>query len=153
MAGDYLGVQESKLPPSVRSLLAARRSRITPPITGGEGETMNTKTASSEPSGGLDGYLPFRDVSRLSSTRFRHDNMLRLVSPTDYEHSADCLLHIRVLPPWRLVGWSDRIDARLMRGREGQVGIMFWHPMHGNVWEHHPLVDEDERDNAIFVSR
>jgi hypothetical protein len=55
--------------------------------------------------------------------------------------------------PWRLLGWCDKLDSILMIGREGQIGLLMWHPDKGEVWEHYPLFDEDERSTAIFQSR
>ena len=99
------------------------------------------------------GYLRFRDLPRLPGHSFRYDNHVRtmgVATPAYLDGATDT---ITVTKPWTVIGWSDRVDERLMVGRDGQIGLMMFHPEEGEAWEHYPLFDEDDRDAAIFVSR
>ncbi len=60
---------------------------------------------------------------------------------------------ITVEKPWKIVGWCDTLDNSLMVNREGQIALMMHHPEHGDCWQHYPLFDDDERKEAVFVSR
>lgn len=96
--------------------------------------------------------IRFRDLPKLSPSEFGLDNMIRT------NHATPCYLdtasgRIVVERPWRVTGWSDQVDERLMYGREGQVCLMLFHPEHGEFWEHYPLFDEEDRDRAVFEAK
>lgn len=40
-----------------------------------------------------------------------------------------------------------------MFGREGQIGILFWHPDEEYVWQHYPLYDEEDYEGAVFETK
>lgn len=58
---------------------------------------------------------------------------------------------ISVDDEFSLVGWSDKVDERLMQGsRMGWVAIMLFSKESGEVWTHYPLDTERKRDRAVF---
>ena len=114
---------------------------------------MPEKTSDNEHSASPPCYLRFRDLEKLPSWQFRYDNMvraMRIATPCYWDVANR---QIVVEQPWVITGWSDKVDGALMHGREGQIGLMMWHPEEGEAWEHYPLFDKEDRDEAVFVSR
>jgi len=98
--------------------------------------------------------LPMRfcDLPRIASHQFRYDNHCSRVpamAPCWRDLATGA---IGVEPEWDLVGWSDRIDEHLMCNREGQIGLMLFHPDVGEMWQHYPLEKED-MGSAVFIRR
>lgn len=92
----------------------------------------------------------FADLPQCAPHRFRYDNSVRYLRLAPLVRLETSSGEIVVDPPVRLVGWSDRLDAALMRDRDGQIALLFWHPEHEEVWEHYPLFVSDDRDAAVF---
>ena len=90
-----------------------------------------------------------RDIPVISPNSFTFENMIRFECGTPcYRDIASG--RITVEKPWAIVGWSDQVSRNLMRGREGQIAIMLFHPDRGEFWQHYPLMDQDMRDAAVF---
>lgn len=92
------------------------------------------------------------DVPRLPPHCFRADNMIRrhFAQPCYRDIATG---RIVVERPWQVIGWSDDIDGCLMHGREDYMGLMLHHPEYGEWWEHYPLMDEDDRREAVFEAK
>lgn len=57
---------------------------------------------------------------------------------------------IEIVQGFAITGWCERPDEQLMHGREGQILLMFFNPEEGELWEHYPLFDDEDRSNAVF---
>lgn len=59
--------------------------------------------------------------------------------------------HVHVDAEFALVGWSDKVDERLMQGsRVGWVAIMLFSKESGEVWTHYPLDTKRKRERTVF---
>ena len=92
-----------------------------------------------------------KDLPKLSPTKFTPNNscgVMRVVPPAHWDVASG---NIVVEKECALVGWTDCADDALMIGREDQILLMLWSPRWGEIWEHYPLCDEEEREAAVFV--
>jgi len=90
------------------------------------------------------------DIPKLPKTAFHFRNSCRHAG---VPQPARLNLHtgkIEIEQGFAITGWCERPDELLMHGREGQILLMFFHPDEGEIWEHYPLFDEDERSRAVF---
>lgn len=95
----------------------------------------------------------FRDLPELSPAHFRLVNSVyscHIPGPAHLDLASGL---IKVDDDFWLVGWCGKIDPHLMYGREGQIGLMFFSKDDGEVWEHYPLFDDDDRAAAKFDTK
>jgi len=91
-----------------------------------------------------------RDVPKLPKRSFRYDNGCQyLMTPTPC-HLDTATGRLKVDPNYHLVGWCERPPPELMHGRQGQILLMFFNSEEGEIWQHYPLFDKDERDAAVI---
>ena len=94
--------------------------------------------------------IRLRDVPQLPRRRFRYDNgcqYLRVATPCHLDTATGYMLVDRY---YHLTGWCDSPPKELMHNREGQIALMFFSAEDGDVWQHYPLFDKDDRDAAIL---
>lgn len=90
-------------------------------------------------------------VEKLPGSRFRYDNHVSYLQLAPPCHGDIATGRIRIATPWVLCGWSDAVADELMYRREGQIGLMLWHPDEGEAWQHYPLFTDEDREAAVFV--
>jgi hypothetical protein len=91
-----------------------------------------------------------RDIPQLPKRSFSWRNSCRTAGVPAPCHLDLSSGRLKVDAEFQITGWCDNPDEQLMHGREGQIVLMFFHPEYGEIWEHYPLFDEDEREAAIF---
>ena len=95
----------------------------------------------------------FVDLPELSPMAFQPDKgvgYLRIPTPCWLDLASGL---INVDDDFYLVGRCTKMHEHVSHGREGQVGIMLFCEEYGEVWEHYPLWDEDEREAANFSTK
>lgn len=85
--------------------------------------------------------IPGSVILASDSARMKH------VQP-EYNYSN---LRLRVSEPWLLIGWCGKMPDVFMKNRDGQIGLLFWHPEWEQVWVHFPGFGENL--SLITVSR
>lgn len=95
-----------------------------------------------------------RDVPELSPNEFLLENSIASLGIWMPIHLDLASGRIHVEPGFRVIGWCRKMPQHLMRGREGQIAVMLFHKLEGEVWLHYPLRnDDDDYDSAIFEHR
>lgn len=91
------------------------------------------------------------DVPKLPYYRFTGENSVRynrIASPVYLDLPTG---YIVIDKGFKLIGWCDSISEYFMYDREGQIVIMIYDEEYGEeIWEHFPLIDADEREDAKF---
>jgi len=91
-----------------------------------------------------------RDVPQLPKRKFHYRNScayLMSMTPCNLDTATGRLFVDR---DFQLIGWCANPPSEIMRGRDGQIVMMFANDDDGEMWQHYPLFDQDERDAAII---
>ena len=97
--------------------------------------------------------MRFSDIPRAPRSSFRYDNSVRhhrIVSPVFLDTASG---HLVVMKPWKIIGWTDQLDANLMHGREGQIAFLLENHDGETVWQHYPLFEDERNPSTIIESR
>lgn len=92
-----------------------------------------------------------KDIPQLSKRRFTHENHCTQHGYPGPCHFDTATGRLRVEYGWHITGWCASPPDELCPGfRKGQITMMFFHAENGEMWQHYPLYDEDERDAAVL---
>ena len=93
-------------------------------------------------------------LEKKGGSYFRLDNSIRsrhIPTPVYFKGERGGNIIYTIASGWSPSCWSDTLEAQLMLNREGNIGLMLFHPEEGEVWMHVHIFENFNLKDIIFV--